>query len=211
MYDNRWRFYIYIFARNKNIHFHQARTGTDNPHTALDLTLIFLLINRTAKTPQRQSNLHDLNQDNIEQSVHWCDPTGETAGFMVKIQSHEVSTPNYDQHILSITCERNEMKCWTRCNTFCSSSAPTECVLSHDQLASVVRIKLILLAMTHHTTLHKHSSQCSRSQSLYTCYVQTLANVTYILCVPVLLRSNVGHGFLILTVPRSHTTTHRNR
>ena len=121
---------------------------------------------------------------------------------MVKIQSHEVSTPNYDQHILSITCERNEMKCWTRCNTFCSSSAPTEYILRHDQLASVVRIKLILLAMTHHTTLHKHSSQCSRSQSLYTCYVQTLANVTYILCVPVLLRSNVGRGFLILAVPR---------
>ena len=215
LYDNRWRFYINIFAINKNIHFHQARPGTDNPHTPLDLTLIFFWeiaqqrhhkdkaktpqrhskdttktqqrhhkdttktqqrhSKDTTKTPQRHSKdtaktpqkhhkdtesqtqhdsiLHDLNQDNIEQSVHWCDPTGETSGFMVKIQSHEVETPNYDQHILSITCEQNEMNYWTRCSTLCSSSAPTECILRHDQLASAVRIKLILLRMIQHTTL----------------------------------------------------------
>jgi len=79
-----------------------------------------------------------------------ADLTGETAEFVVKIQSHEVDTPNYDQHILSITCEQI-MNCRTQYSTFCSSSAPKECILRHDPLASV-HIKLILLRLIHHTT-----------------------------------------------------------
>ena len=35
-----------------------------------------------------------------------ADLTEETAGFVVKIQGHEVDTTNYGQHILSITCEQ---------------------------------------------------------------------------------------------------------
>ena len=41
-----------------------------------------------------------------------CNLPGETAGFMVPIKGHEVTTPNYDKHIPSITWAQNAMKCW---------------------------------------------------------------------------------------------------
>ena len=77
LYDKPAEVLHQYFRKKQEYSLYQAITGADNSHTPLDLTLIFLLMISTAghhtesdsQTPHG-SNLHDLNQDNTEQSFH---------------------------------------------------------------------------------------------------------------------------------------------